>query len=255
MKNLRQYIRWIILTEQSNRELFNMETAGIADYKSKGEFTDDGGSFDREAAKTKITGMVTTAKVAKDAFRKYSDQSFIKSLVYVHWTKDKQQLLGDILDPAALDGELSAAAYLPGEVPKEGMFGPYGTIVSGRVTILANSMDSIYTGYLDVYDAAGEDVREKGFQKFSPKDIVLSAEDWNPEITGGGYNNSEALLKDWEPIGMILPSGEVQWLLDNIEGKIDDHEGDLDILENIYYDDFTINGKQLLDWLPGLSDY
>lgn len=250
MKQLRQLIQ-SILNEQNNRDLFNKETASISGFESEDEWYGISGELDKEKAKKKITGMMSTANVAKKAFKKYADTSFIKSLVFVHWAEDEYQMLDDITNPNVTNTEISCCAYLPTNVPKVGAFGKYGTIISGDVNILANSMNSIYTGYLSQYDQAGHESGEKGFEAFVQDDIVLSKEDWDPELIGG-QNHSEALMdKFWEPMGIILPDNEVQDILDELGVMVNDLG--IDALDAIYYDDFTINGKQLLEWLPEIG--
>jgi hypothetical protein len=114
--------------------------------------------------------------------------------------------------------ELSAAAYLPGEIKGAGKFGNYGILIKGHITLLANDMDQLFTGSTDNYRAAFPEREEQsginkgaeqiyepeGYEEY--KIIVLDKEDWDPHIAGSaGSTNNEALVDNWSPMAIIVP--------------------------------------------------
>tara|TARA_A100001015_G_C14852050_1_gene656891 strand:- start:54 stop:704 length:651 start_codon:yes stop_codon:yes gene_type:complete len=163
------------------------------------------------AAYRRMAGM---GRKLKQAFADHADREYLDSLKYVHWTTFRRRVLG-MLAPEIIKGvdvnprdELSAMAYLPGEIPGRSKFGKYGMIIEGYVTLLSNDMDSLQTGYTHLYKKAdpqrvASSGANKGIAYAYDEDIVLSAEDWNPMGLG-----NEALIDNWEIIGLIVPDDE-----------------------------------------------
>ena len=102
--------------------------------------------------------------------------------------------------------ELSTAAYLPGKMPGASAFGKYGLVINGYITLLANDMDALQTGYSKFYKKADpERVKSSGANKgignVDDESIVLSREDWDPN----DFLGNEALVDNWKATGVIVP--------------------------------------------------
>ena len=39
--------------------------------------------------------------------------------------------------------------------------------------------------------------------------LVFDEEDWEPELAGGTHTNNEALVDNWEPVGIIAPAEKI----------------------------------------------
>ena len=166
--------------------------------------------------------MASAGRKMKTAFNAHADRQYLDSLKYVHWTKNRRRALA-MLAPKIMKApgvpnsrdELSAAAYLPGEVAGESPgFGKYGVLISGYVTLLSNDMNSLQTGYIDGYKKAdpqrvASSGANKGIGYAFDADIVLSAEDWDPQGGSGSFSlGNEALVDNWEVQGLIVPDDE-----------------------------------------------
>jgi hypothetical protein len=226
MKHLRQYIR-NILTEVA----YNRRDAFLADlYGSDLDPYFEEGEEDNEAYKR----MASAGRDMKTAFNAHADRQYLDGLKYVHWTKNRRRALAMlapkiIKEPGTPNSrdELSAAAYLPGNIPGESPgFGKYGLIISGYVTLLSNDMNSLQTGYTDGYKKAdpqrvASSGANKGIGYAFDADIVLSAEDWDPQ----GVLGNEALVDNWEIQGLIVPDDEYDTFV-NFMDKIYDKTGE-----------------------------
>ena len=215
MKQLRQYIRQILSEKAYNRrEAFLADLLG-SDFDRYFRETTDEDYASEEELKTMYQGMAGMGRKLKQAFAANVDREYVDSLKYVHWTTFKRRALG-MLAPEIIKGvdvnprdELSAMAYLPGDIPGQTLFGKYGLVIDGYVTLLANDMDSLQTGYTPNYKKAdpqrvASSGANKGIAIADDESIVLSAEDWNPSNSLG----NEALIDNWEITGLIVPDDE-----------------------------------------------
>ena len=224
MKHLRQYIRRII-----KEVAYNRREAFLADLHGENfdNYFEEGGE-DPEAYKR----MATAGRKMKTAFAANADRQYLDSLKYVHWTTFRRRALA-MLAPDLIKGvdvnsrdELSAGAYLPGEMPGQSAgFGKYGLVISGHVTLLSNDMNSLQTGYTHLYKKAdpqrvASSGANKGIGYAFDADIVLSAEDWDPQ----GVLGNEALIDNWEIDGLIVPDDEYDTFV-NFMDKIYDKTG------------------------------
>ena len=224
MKHLRQYIRQIL-----SEIAYNRRNAFLADLY--------GDNFDHHFEESEETPeayrrMAAAGRKMKTAFAQHADREWLNSLKYVHWTGFRRRALA-MLAPEIIKGvdvnprdELSAAAYLPGNIAgRSSGFGQYGLIITGHVTLLSNDMNSLQTGYTHHYKKADpQRVASSGANKgigyaFDP-DIVLSEDDWDPQ----GVLGNEALVDNWEPQGLIVPDNEYDTVA-RLLGKIYDKTG------------------------------
>ena len=86
-------------------------------------------------------------------------------------------------------------------------------------------MNSLQTGYTHLYKKAdpqrvASSGANKGIGYAFDRDIVLSAEDWDPQ----GVLGNEALIDNWEIDGLIVPDDEYDTFV-NFMDKIYDKTG------------------------------
>ena len=225
MKQLRQYIRRIL-----KEVAYNRRDAFLADLHGSDL---DPNFVEREEDNEAYKRMAASGRDMKTAFSAHADRQYLDSLKYVHWTKNRRRALAMLApeimkDPGAPNSrdELSATAYLPGNIAGTSPgFGKYGLVISGYVTLLSNDMNSLQTGYTDGYKKAdpqrvASSGANKGIGYAFDADIVLSAEDWDPQ----GVLGNEALVDNWQIEGLIVPDDEYDTFV-NFMDKIYDKTG------------------------------
>jgi hypothetical protein len=206
MKQLRQYIRRILLEDRdADRQPFVMDLLNDPNYDDNFRDISDEYSDPDEKVLQGYKDRASMGRIMKKAFAKHADRNFIDTLEIVHWSKDLSKIIKMLKSPSNRD-ELSAAAYLPGEMPGISAFGKYGLVINGYITLLANDMDALQTGYSEFYKKADpERVKSSGANKgignVDDESIVLSREDWDPN----DFLGNEALVDNWEATGVIVP--------------------------------------------------
>ena len=232
MEYLRRYIRELIKEETAaerddRRKAFVLDLLGRDFDKYFRETTDEDYATEEEL-RTMYKSMAGMGRKLKQAFAAHADREYLDSLKYVHWTTFRRRAMA-MLAPEIIKGvdvnprdELSAMAYQPADVPGSSLFGKYGLVIDGYVTLLANDMDSLHTGYTHNYKKAdpqrvASSGANKGIGIADDESIVLSAEDWNPSNSLG----NEALIDNWEITGIIVPDDEYDKFV-NVLDKIYD---------------------------------
>jgi hypothetical protein len=206
MKHLRQYIRQMLLEDRdADRQPFVMDLLNDPNYDDNFRDISDEYSDPTEKVLKGYKDRASMGRIMKKAFAKHADRNFIDTLELVHWSKDLSKIIKMLKSPSSRD-ELSAAAYLPGEMPGNSAFGKYGIVINGYITLLANDMDDLQTGYSEFYKKADpERVKSSGANKgignVDDESIVLSREDWDPN----DFLGNEALVDNWEATGVIVP--------------------------------------------------
>ena len=150
MEYLRQYIRQILLED---RESFVQALLSNPNYDDTFRDISDEYSDPSEKVLQGYKDRASMGRIMKKAFAKHADRKFIDTLELVHWSKDLSKIIKMLKSPSARD-ELSAAAYLPGEMPGTSAFGKYGLIINGHISLLANDMNALQTGYSEFYKKA-----------------------------------------------------------------------------------------------------
>jgi hypothetical protein len=175
-------------------------------------------------------------KAIKRAFNANADHQWLSTLDTIHW--------GDPYTLTDLAGkskdELSATMSLPSE-EIVGFGRNTGLWVKGRITLAANDMDALHSGYYDEYMGSkargtpeeqehrakssglnklpqiskdysryGKLKRGSKFAEKTARNIpyVLDQSTWNNEIPG----TNEALVDNWRPVG-IIPEWEIIQIL------------------------------------------
>lgn len=198
MKLLRQYIKEI-LTE--DLEGFEKETRG---------YTYAAGS----SANLEFDSIAMNfAKKVKRAWRKNADHAFMKSLNKVHWFESGSSIplrFKWFLNNPGKD-EIATSAYLPGD-PMYSYWGGLGVLVDGYVTLAANDMDSIISGYArDYMPDIEEKYKSSGIPKragvfnvpFAPvSNFVLD----KASFKGSTYADNEFIVDNWKVKALVLGS-------------------------------------------------
>ena len=210
MNLLREYIRGLLTEDAKRRQ------ALAKDLKAAEGWPTQTASRHRRYEFESTTAL-SSGRILKQAFHKHADQSFMNTLITVHWT-DYVGMIKKLLEGSSKD-EVSASAYLPGELKNTGTgsYGAFGLEIKGHISLLANDMDQIVTG--DLRDFIGVDPhrtkssgRNKGVKKTYIPDaygsdktpiLVLDRDDWNPYGAEDGITNNEALVDNWRPVAII----------------------------------------------------
>lgn len=196
MKLLRQYIKEIL---NEDLEGFEKETRG---------YTYAAGS----SANLEFDSIAMNfAKKVKRAWQKNADQAFMKSLNKVHWFQAGSGVslkFKWFLNNSGKD-EIATSAYLPG-TPMFSSWGNVGVLVDGYVTLAANSMDSIISGYsrdympdmLDKYKSSGVPKRAGVFGvPLAPRtDFVLDSASFKPSM----WADNEFIVDNWKVKALVL---------------------------------------------------
>jgi len=220
---MRQMIRAALLKE--GRAEFNqalMDKAAEVEWKPGSYLPQD---------PTDWVDMKKHSRLIKDLFRQHADQSFIQNLITIHWGAPEK--LAHVASASSKD-EISVSAYLPGQITK-GAFGSVGLVAKGYVTLLANSMDFLYTRGGQTYRKAhpertAQSGANKGVSVIKPAEeytktsklgLVLDESDWSPStsLTGKAYN--EALVDNWTPVAFIdaTPTNKmIRWAASKMGG-------------------------------------
>jgi len=172
----------------------------------------------KKRAEAQSVGSPTTGRMQgrmlKKVFAQLADRSFIDSLVTIHWGRDWASIEHALKTVSSKD-ELSCAAYLPQDV-QPGAFGEVGLLVKGHITLVANSMDRLWSGE---GGRTGEDFPQmkktsginKGVQRsFQASDfykeafLVFDKEDWKPDTNPSGRYRNEALVDNWKALAVVF---------------------------------------------------
>ena len=159
----------------------------------------------------------------KQSFAKHADHQWLANLVTVHYVMSPKEMNNLLLHASHRD-ELSCIATLPGQW-KRGVRAEAGLVVKGRITLLANDMDDANTGAGAAYRVADPDrTKMSGANKgvgslYNPKEyaqgkaiFAFDKEDWQPrQLPFGLGQYNEALVDNWEPVGLILLDSEPEW--------------------------------------------
>lgn len=166
-------------------------------------------SFEKKWGKdiSDIFSRVSEGRAVKKLFHKYADHKWLSNLITVHWFNSHNGLF-NLLTKMSSKDELSCTAYLPGQF-QQSSWGGVGLVVKGRITLLANSMDDVYSGGGEEYkqvmpDRARDSGANKGIGKiFTPERhrdqpiFVFDSQDW---LAG---TDNEALVDNWKPVAVI----------------------------------------------------
>jgi len=176
-------------------------------------------------------------KAIKRAFSNNADHQWLSTLDTIHW--------GDPYTLADLAGKSKDELSTTMTLPNEGIVGfgnNTGLWVKGRITLAANDMDAMYSGHHDDYKGSkapgtpeeqehrakssglnklpkvskdysryGNLKRGTEFAEKTARDIpyILDQSTWDEDVRG----TNEALVDNWEPVG-IIPEWEIIKILE-----------------------------------------
>ena len=161
---------------------------------------------------------VPMQKNVKRIWSQQADHQFMKSLVKVHWFGNRTvssyvKRVEWFVSSGGKD-EISCAAYLPWQ-HIQGNWGEFGVMLQGHVTLAANNMDVLQTGYItDISDEQMQKWKSSGVPKrprlFVPQSVsdnyILNAKDFKAKQRVGSFGN-EVILDNWHVTGHCLQPG------------------------------------------------
>lgn len=152
------------------------------------------------------------AREVKRIWRAEADHEFMRSLIKIHWIEDKGNR--NTFDPVKLldffllsgKNEIATQAWLPDSTIIHSEWGKIGVIVQGTVTLAANDMNEIYSGYFDrlpiglhqKYRSSGVPRRSTYFN--DRNSFVLDRKSF--DSTSSEIN--EFIVDNWRPTGVII---------------------------------------------------
>ena len=190
---LRRYIRKVLAED---RESFLQATKGI--------------NIEPDAYRN-----IPQKRQVKQIWNQQADHNFMKSLVKVHWLaahvpQEVVQRLNWFLSNPGKD-EVSTTAYLPGE-RLESSWGVVGVRLEGRVTLAANDMNALVTGYAEDFSAIHPDKVEKWK---ATSGVPRRPEGFTPWLSGAyildrdsfdetHMRPNEAVLDNWRVVSVVV---------------------------------------------------
>jgi hypothetical protein len=145
------------------------------------------------------------ARAVKQAWAKNADQEGLKQVVdLVHWFADPLQDGPRFLE-LGRNNEISAIMH-PKDEELDVSWGTVGMMVDGWITLAANNMDDLMTGYggrtrskdAAAYASSGLRKRPGHFYSRLAKSYVLGSEDLDD------YDSNEAVVANWTPVAWVL---------------------------------------------------
>jgi hypothetical protein len=109
--------------------------------------------------------------------------------------------------------------YLPGAGRVASSWGKAGVIVQGRVTLAANDMEAITSGYfkdvpqevISKYRSSGTPRRALKFNDLTSGEYILGRETFDPDMS----RHNEFIVDNWKPVGIVI-AYESQEFLDAV---------------------------------------
>lgn len=155
------------------------------------------------------------AKSVKRAWSQEADHAFMKSLIKIHWMSggDWNEKLESFLRIGG-NNEIAAMGYLPETEKIKSDWGKVGVLVQGRVTLAANRMNTILSGYFKdesgtlqtKYSTSG--VPRRPLKFLVDSDYVLDRESFKPELS----HQNEFIVDNWKKMGIIIACSKSDFL-------------------------------------------
>ena len=146
------------------------------------------------------------ARQIKTIWNEEADHQFMKSLIKVHWIAYdlNKNHLKEILNSKS---EISAMGYLPGTTKFESGWGDIGILIDGKVTLAANDMDDLMSGYFSglpnyihkKYRSSGTPKRMTKFNDRASSNYILDQNSFQSSGTG----SNELIVANWKVKGII----------------------------------------------------
>ncbi len=214
------------MIRQLIREMLSEDLTGFVDRTNDIEYSSsiDDPTFDAEWQKG--LSNKSMAKDVKRAWTAEADHEFMKSLIKVHWINyTMKNWEGNFDKFMTLRGnnEVSAMGYLPDSNDVKGHWGDLGILIQGRVTLAANNMNDIMSGYFkggfekvtSKYASSGIPRRPTTFMSKNAyshqgnKKYILDAESFDLSS-----RKNELIVDNWKVIGIVIGKDAAQFLDD-----------------------------------------
>ena len=169
------------------------------------------------------------AKDVKRAWAAEADHQFMKSVIKVHWMShtdeaDPQRRIDAFLSLRG-NNEISTMGYPPETTHISSQWGNFGIIIQGKVTLAANHMDDVMSGYLkepskeiaSKYASSGIPRRTTSFSRNTRRDNYILDRD---SLDTHFVQNNEFIVDNWKPVGFVVGK-KAQSFLDGISLSIE----------------------------------
>jgi len=215
------------MIRQLIREMLSEDLAGFVDRTKDIDYSSsiDDPTFDAEWQKG--LSNKSMAKDVKRAWAAEADHEFMKSLIKVHWINYMMKNWeGNFEKFMTLRGnnEVSAMGYLPGSNDVSGRWGHLGILIQGRVTLAANNMDDVMSGYFkggfekvaSKYASSGVPRRPTIFKSKNAysyqgnKKYILDAESFDLRSS----RENELIVDNWKVLGIVIGEDKDTFLKD-----------------------------------------
>jgi hypothetical protein len=197
MRITERQLRWII-KEELNEDLAGfMKRTGHISYNAGGDEWSPDTTFINEPENRAL------ARDVKRAWAAEADHDFMRSLVKIHWVLYSSRV--ETFMGLSRRNEISAKGYLP-RVKMDAPLGGVGFIVQGRVTLAANSQDTIYSGMSGrlppethkYFAASGTPKRARNFNSWMSRGYMLDRKSFSPST------HNELIVDNWKPVGIVI---------------------------------------------------
>jgi hypothetical protein len=154
------------------------------------------------------------ARAVKRAWMKNADQEGLQRTVHlVHWFQDSAKQVPRFLNVSGKN-EISAIMHPKQGEDLESSWGGMGIMLDGWITLAANNMNDLMTGYgekprakdIELYRSSGLRKRPGHFYPRSAESYVLGPEDLDD------YRHNEAVVANWKPIAWVIPDHFIESL-------------------------------------------
>jgi hypothetical protein len=219
MRKLREFVK-IVLREDLKSFLVASKDIdyNIVDYTRKAPELDI--TFDEDGNKA----AKKDARSLKTMWKMNADHAFFKGLHKVHWLshadrdlrggKMQQQLLKTL--SMSKHDEISTMLYKPGTKIESYGWGGVGVMLSGHVTLAANNMDYITSGYAGVVDTKKlEKYKNSGVPKrallsrdLDRRFFILDDASFNPFYLLA----NEGIVDNWKAVGIVIEDDYLEYM-------------------------------------------
>jgi len=153
------------------------------------------------------------ARAIKRAWAEEVDRDFIQSLTLVHWIGSGSKLVRAVdrklsVLPNRSRDEISTAMYLPGDAMEAPwMWRHVGIQVKGYVTLAANKMDDIYSGYIGKTSKKERQAHKSSGLPRRPgvaHEVHLAGYALDRSSFERNQPENEAIVDNWKPVALVI---------------------------------------------------
>jgi len=195
-----------ITSRQLRQIIRDVLTEDLAGFRKRTEHIRYGAGLDEWNPNTTFVNDPenrAAAKAVKSAWAAEADHAFMRSLTKVHWIVYPEQ--ASTFMEISGKNEISAKGYLP-SAKIDRPLGGVGFIVQGRVTLAANSQDTIYSGMSGHlppeihkhFALSGTPKRARKLNNWISANYMLDEKSFMPE------QHNELIVDNWKIIAIII---------------------------------------------------